>query len=98
MADDLLSRIRVEMQERMRALYPAVQESERLLADLRALEGEHRAGASESGSHESGSYEVERIPATLAAVATARESSPVRPLVSPKVMRLMGTTGPHARR
>lgn len=43
MANDLLSTIRGEVQERMEELWPVVSEHERLQADLRALEAEHGA-------------------------------------------------------
>lgn len=45
MANDLLSTIRAEVQERMEELWPVVSEHERLQADLRALEAEHGARA-----------------------------------------------------
>ncbi len=46
MAHDLLSRIRGELQERMRALRPAVDECERLQDDLRALQAVPEPSAS----------------------------------------------------
>ncbi len=78
MADDLLSKIRVQTHERMRALRPAVDEHERLLADLRALDQE--VGVAEETVVRAADMEV-GVPCRA------------RPLVSPKVLRLMGPPG-----
>jgi len=86
MANDLLTGINGEVHERLRALRPAVDECERLQADLRALEGEMET------EHESIACELLSVPAAAPAPPVCAATRP-RPLVSPKVMRLMGEPG-----
>jgi hypothetical protein len=95
MAEDLLNRIGDELHERLQALRPAVQERERLQADLRAIESEMESG------HESNVCEPLVVPAAAPeSVQSPREPAApacrptrARPLVSPKVLRLMGAPG-----
>ncbi len=137
MTHDLLSTITSQLEERMRSLRPAVEECERLRADLKALECDTytgtpdesavRAQASppdpapeppprelspaaapvvvaglahgETGVVAGGPAQVEPGVVALPDCPPDQSSSPAcelpcsRPLVSPKVLRLMGPSG-----
>jgi hypothetical protein len=100
MTEDLLNRIRREMQERMAQLRDAVDERDQLQAELRALEAELRVQADRSPAVDMRSQtdlqpvvELRRpaaLPLAAAVPRTSRLSEPPPPrLVSPKVIRLM---------
>ena len=101
MTEDLLNRIRREMQERMAQLRDAVDERDQLQVELRALEAELRTQADRSPAVDMRSQtdlqpvvELRRpaaLPLAAAVPRTSRLSEPLPPprLVSPKVIRLM---------
>ncbi len=90
MAHDLLSRIRGELQERMRALRPAVDECERLQNDLRALQDAPEPPAAPEPVLASESPVVDEPSASVTRLRPARTLPRTR-MVSPKVARLMHT-------
>jgi hypothetical protein len=73
--EDLLTRIKRETHERLEELHPAVDENERLRAELRALEAQPEMEASN--------------PERVAEVLSFPTRPSRTPLVSPKITRLM---------
>jgi hypothetical protein len=82
MTENLLNRIQREMQDRMEQLRGAVEERDRLQAELKALEADLQPVA------ELRPPAALRLAAQVPHAAVPRESPPPR-LVSPKVLRLM---------
>jgi hypothetical protein len=94
MTEDLLSRIRREMRERLEQLRGAVDERDQLQAELRALEAELRAQVDRSPAVDMRSQTdlrpvVELRPEAELSHAVALSEPPLPRLVSPKVLRLM---------
>jgi hypothetical protein len=99
-AEDLLARIKRQTQERLEELSAAVEESKRLRAELEALEAQPEMlgedlgiedADPQTGQADPGSEEREPEPLSNVIRLPAARQPPHRPIVSPKVARLMGS-------
>jgi len=100
MAEDLLARIKRQTHERLEELRDAVEESKRLRAELEALEAQPEMLGEDLGTADADPQTAEADPgpekstpeplSNVVHLPAARHPPP-RPIVSPKVARLMGS-------
>jgi hypothetical protein len=99
-AEDLLTRIKRETEERLELLRAAVAESNRLRADLRTLQAQPEIHPDEAEGEDEEEHEDELVageddPEGSAQILSfpVKPRPPRAPLVSPKVARLMSSRG-----